>query len=255
MEEYQNRVKSCIGRIKSEIKAQGINYQTIADRLNTSLLTVKRQLNGKDMSFTKLLSLCDAAGLNFTEIWSSIEQHKVQHTTFTKIQDQAFYDNPHLLGFFYELYLNKKTPQQIQQEFKLTKASVHLYLRKLESLELIQVSQQNNIRISVEAPLGFGPDSKVVTKEIAQSLKDLRQQYLSKEKLDNFLVAKPMKLSDDLRNKMHEELAEVISRYAELSERYFIESENPSYNLVTCDYKMKEMEEFAIKIINVKGFK
>jgi len=254
MEEYQNRVKACITQIKSEVKAQGINYQTLADRLNTSLLTIKRQLNGNDLSFTKLLSLCDAAGLDFSEIWCSIEQHKVKHHFFTQIQDHAFYNNPHLLGFFYEIYLNKKTPQQIQQEFKLTQASLHLYLRKLESLQLITVSQQNNIRFSIAGPIGFGPDSKVIKKEIAQSLDDLSRLYSSEKQFDTFLLAKPMKLSDDLRIKMHEELLEVISRYSELSERYFVQSEYPTFNLVTGDYLMKEAE-FAIKIINVQGFK
>jgi len=52
---------------------------------------------------------------------------------------------------------------------------------------------------------------------------------------------------------MHEELFSVISRYAELSEKYFVQSEHPVFNLVTCDYKMASYEDPA-EIINVTNF-
>jgi transcriptional regulator with XRE-family HTH domain len=253
MNEYQNKVISCIQQVKERIKAQSFNYQTIADRLNISLLTVKRQLNGEDISLSKLLALCDAAELNFSEIWQTVDETDVTHTIISDSQDCAFYKNPHLMSFFFELFQNKKTPEEIELQWDLTPASLHLYLRKLESLDLIHVSVQQRITFKIKEPIGFGPESKFIRKEFAEALSKVSKQLSSEKDAEAFLIVKPLKLSDDLRSKMHEELFSVISRYAELSEKYFIQSEYPVFNLVTCDYRVESYAEHA-KIINVTGF-
>ncbi|MEM0912298.1 MAG: hypothetical protein AAGJ37_15085 [Pseudomonadota bacterium] len=67
------------------------------------------------------------------------------------------------------------------------------------------------------------------------------------------VITKPMQLADDLRHNMHEEIAELVSRYAELSERYYIDSSLPQFNLVICDYS-KSDENTHAAIINISGF-
>jgi len=74
----------------------------------------------------------------------------------------------------------------------------------------------------------------------------------NKDKVE-FRIVKPMKLSDELRKKMYHDLFEVISRFAELSEKYFVHSEYPVFNLVTCDYQAKS-ETMSADITNVTGF-
>jgi len=253
MNEYQNKVISCIRLVKEQIKAQSLNYQTIADRLNISLLTVKRQLNGEDISLSKLLALCDAAEVNFSEIWQTVDETAVTHTIISDEQDSAFYNNPHLLSFFIELFQQKRTPEEIKQQWELTSASLHLYLRKLESLDLIRVTAQQKISFRVREPLGFGSESKVIRKEVANDLKQMSKRYGSGKEQSEFMIAKPLKLSVEMREKMYQELWEIVSRYAELSERYFIQSEHPVFNLVACGYQAESSEKPA-DIINLTHF-
>jgi hypothetical protein len=52
---------------------------------------------------------------------------------------------------------------------------------------------------------------------------------------------------------MYKEISELESRYSELSERYYIQSSEPLFQLVVCDYKVQE-EESPPEIINVLGF-
>lgn len=254
MTEYQNNVENCIKQIKELIKSKGINYQTIADRLNISLLTVKRQLNSKDISLSKLLALCEAAGLNFIDIWQSVDETSVVHSVISDAQDLAFYKNPHLMHFFFEMFQKEKAPEAIRQQWGLTSASLHLYLRELEKLELIQVSAQQKVSFKLKRPVGFGPNSKVIRKEISDDLSKMSRLFAIGHSKQEFLVSKPMKLNSELRSKMHEEMFELISRYAELSEKYFLTSEHPYFNLVACDYLDENSEKLA-DIINVKGFK
>lgn len=253
MNEYQNKVISCIRLVKEQVKAQSLNYQTIADRLNISLLTVKRQLNGDDISLSKLLAICDAAEVNFSEIWQTVDETAVAHTIITDEQDSAFYKNPHLFSFFIELFQQKRTPEEIKQQWDLTSASLHLYLRKLETLDLIRVTAQQKISFRVSEPIGFGPESKVIKKEVANDLMQISQLYGSGEEQSGFMIAKPLKLSVELRDKMHQELCEIVSRYAELSEKYFIQSEHPVFNLAVCSYLARNAEKTS-DIINLTHF-
>lgn len=254
MNEYQNKVKSCVKQVKEKIKSQEINYQTIADRLNISLLTVKRQLNSEDISLSKLLALCEVSDLNFTEIWQSIDEASVVHTLINDIQDRAFYNNPHLMHFFFEMFQQKKTPEEIKQQWNLTPASLHLYLRELEKLELIQVSTQQKVSFKLKRPVGFGPNSKVIRKEISDDLRKMSRLFALGQEQEEFLLSKPLQLSDELRHKMYKELLELVSRYSELSEKYFLTSKHPVFNLVVCDYRQKKLNKLAA-IINIKGFK
>ena len=250
--EYQNKVKYCLTLIKEQVKKQSVNYQQLADKLNVSLLTVKRQLNGNEISMSKLLVLCDAIGINFSELWQTVENQKIEHTFFTKEQDNSFYKYPHLFQYFVEILQQKKSPRQLQQHWKLTQASTHIYLRKLEQLNLIKLSQQGTISFLVTEPLGFDSDSQFVKKDIQNALNDVAERLGSSNDKKDFLLIKPMVLSDQLRKKMYGELTEVISRYAQLSERYFTLSEYPAFQLITCDYKLNE-DMAPIEIINVNN--
>jgi transcriptional regulator with XRE-family HTH domain len=254
MIEYQNQVRQCLKAIKSQIKSRNITYQYMADRLGVSLVTVKRQLNANDLSLSKLLALCEAAGLDFLEAWQSIAEQKPLHTFITAEQDKAFFNNPHLMRFFFKLYIGKQSPEQIQKQCKLTSSSLHLYLRKLESLELISSFTSQKVTLAVAAPLGFGAGSLVLRQGLSAALKDCITAINQEHKTDQFLLLKPMRLSDELRSKMREEIEDVISQFAELSERYFSNSDHKLYNLVAFEYRESGLNE-AVSIKNVRGFK
>ena len=248
--EYQNKVKHYIALIKEQVKNKGIGYQQLADTLGISLVTVKRQLNGDDLSMSKLLAMCDAAGIDFFSIIQSIEKRKASHTYFTTEQDSAFCVYPHLFHYFVALFQQKKSPQDIQQEWQLSPASTHIYLRKLEQLSLIRLSLRGDISFTITEPLGFGPDSQFVKKELQNALVEISNHVGPKALEDVFVLAKPMILSPELREKMYNDLTEVISRYAELSDRYFIDSEHKTFQTVICDYKVKKSTALS-DIVNV----
>lgn len=250
--EYRNKVRCCLELIKEHVKKSSTGYQQLAQRLNVSVLTVKRQLNGDEISMSKLLALCDAAQVDFPHIWSQVESRKVEHNEFTTEQDHAFYYFPHLFRYFIEL-LSQQTPQQIEQTWQITPASTHLYLRKLEALNLISLSEKGTPTILISEPMGFAGESLNVIKGIQAALIDVSEKLIAPREDEPFVIAKPMQLSEELRHKMYEEIAELVSRYAELSERYYFNSELPPHNLVICDYHVQEEPPFP-DIIDVTGF-
>lgn len=203
---------------------------------------------------SKVLALCEAAGLDFIEAWQNTVEHKPSHTFFTDEQDKAFFRNPHLFRFFIELFYENQSPEQIQKQWKLTPSSLHLYLRKLESLGLITSFKSEDVTFAVQAPLGFKGGSLVLRHGVITSLKDYIAAVDQENEIDQFIALKPMRLSEELRNKLHEEIVEIISRFAALSERYFWNSEHKAFNFVAFEYQDASNIE-AISIKNVRGFK
>ena len=250
--EYRNKVRCCLVFVKEHVKKSSTGYQQLAERLGVSVLTIKRQLNGDEISMSKLLALCDAAQVDFADIWAKVENRKAEHNVFTKEQDHAFYYFPHLFRYFIEL-LSKHAPTQIEQAWNISPASTHIYLRKLEELNLISLSEKANPTMLISEPMGFEGESLNVIKGIQKALIDVSDKLIAPREDEPFVIAKPMLLSEDLRHKMYKEIAELVSRYAELSERYFFSSTLPPCNLVICDYKVQDEEPFP-DIIDISGF-
>ncbi|PAJ72473.1 hypothetical protein CJF42_20990 [Pseudoalteromonas sp. NBT06-2] len=63
-----------------------------------------------------------------------------------------------------------------------------------------------------------------------------------------YIITKPMLLNENIRLTMYNEISELVSRYAELPERYYFNSNLPPLNLVICDYKIQEEEPYPVYI-------
>jgi transcriptional regulator with XRE-family HTH domain len=248
---YPKKLKLCLSLLKQELREQKITYQQLADRLGVSLLTVKRQLNSTDIAFSKLIAICDAAGIEFSQIWHQIEAQKPAHTIFTKEQDATFCSYPHVYQYFVELFFNKKSTKQIQIENELTAASSYIYLRKLEEIDLISLSPNNKVTFLVSEPLGFAINTKFVFKEFQNALIEVSNRLIEPDKYEDFVIVKSLTLPDELRSKMYKETVELVSRYAELSESYFMHSSHPQHQLLICGYNKGDVN-LGIKIINVQ---
>jgi len=250
--EYRNKVRCCLEFVKEHVKKSSTGYQQLAERLGVSVLTIKRQLNGDEISMSKLLALCDAAQVDFADIWEKVENRKAEHNVFTTEQDYAFYHFPHLFRYFIEL-LSQNYPSKIEKSWNISPASTHIYLRKLEELGLISLSEKANPTILISKPMGFSGESLNVIKGIQQALIDVSEKLIAPREDEPFVIAKPMLLNEGIRQKMYKEIAELVSRYAELSERYYFNSNLPPFNLVICDYKVQEEEPYP-DIVDVAGF-
>lgn len=252
--EYRNKVRCCLQLVKEHVKQSAIGYLQLAKQLGISEVTIKRQLNADEISMSKLLALCDAAQIDFAEVWSKVGNREATHTVFTTEQDKAFYCFPHLLRYFAELFYHKKTPHEIEDEWGISAASTHLYLRKLEQLKLITLSTHGHPTFLVSEPLGFAGESLNAIRAIQEGLVEVSEKLIEPREDEPFVIVKPTILDAELRKKMYREIKELVSRYAEVSERYYTNSTYPPFQLVICDYKMQDTETPSPEIIEITGF-
>ncbi|NRB36834.1 MAG: helix-turn-helix domain-containing protein [Pseudomonadales bacterium] len=236
--EYQNKTRVFLETLKKEIKAKAIPYQQLADKLGVSLLTIKRQVNAEDISMSKLMALCEVADIDISDIWRQIEMERPKHTMYTQEQDLAFSKNPHLWRYFETLFFEDLSPKDIEKKYQISPASTHAYLRKLEMLGLIQLSVHGNIRMLVSSPLGFGDGHTLaVDQGLRNVFYDVAEQCFSPGTSAALTIKKDLKLSKELRGQLHLDIYELVSKYANISERYFIPSNQPQLSIITCDYK------------------
>ncbi|NRB39753.1 MAG: hypothetical protein HRU20_15020 [Pseudomonadales bacterium] len=250
---YQDKIKRCLSLIKDEVKTQGDTYQQLADKLEVSLLTVKRQLNAGEISMSKLLALCDAVGLDFIDVWNTIEQQENRNNVFTQEQDLAFYQNPALYTYFKALFHFQQTPKDIENISAISPASTEAYMNKLQDIGIIKRTDDQYFKFLVTLPIDFSDDSAMVTHNIHKNLKTIGDKIVSQEPYADLLLVKSLKLNDEIRAKMYEEIQDIANKYANLSQRYFELADLPEHQLFICDY-LPERDVESELIVDVIAF-
>ncbi|NRB39754.1 MAG: hypothetical protein HRU20_15025 [Pseudomonadales bacterium] len=233
--EYQDKTRKFLAALKKEVKAKSIPYQQLADNLGVSIQTIKRQINAEDINMSKLMALCEAADIEVSDIWRQTIQERPQITRFTEAQDVAFSKNPHLHRYFHILFAKTLSPKEIENKYKISPASTHAYLRKLEKLGLIQLSLQGKVRILVSAPLGFmAPNTRTTNQGFKKGCYDLADRYFVPNKAPEMKIVKTLKLSPQLLGQINLDIYELFSKYGGISDRYFINSHQPAICLAAC---------------------
>ncbi|NRB36835.1 MAG: hypothetical protein HRU20_00040 [Pseudomonadales bacterium] len=250
---YQDKIKRCLSFIKDEVKTQGDTYQQLADKLEISLLTVKRQLNAGEISMSKLLALCDAVGLDFIDVWNAIEQQEQTHNVFSEQQDKAFYQHPALYTYFKALYQFQQSPEEIEQFWSISPASSEAYLNKLQTIGIIERGKNTYFKFLVSGPIDFSDDSLMVSSNIQKNLKIIGDNIVTGKGGADLLLVKPLKLNEEIREKMYAEIQEIANKYSELSQRYFNLADLPTQQLFICDY-LPERDVQAELIVDVTKF-
>lgn len=222
--------RRCLSKIKAGLKAKQITYKELSEIWQTSEVTIKRMLNGKDISLSRLIKLAELCGLETGQIIEEAKSNPQEHHFFTAVQDKAFAEEPHLLSYFQEIFHRNKSPIQIAKENNLTELSTYRYLRKLEYIELIKLAPENKFKFLVKPPLGFAADSITLKKEVDRFIKATSEVVMSdKRDKQHFMMIKPMNLAQPLFEKMVGEIRTVVDRYSEVSELMGFE-ENESTN-------------------------
>ena len=81
------KIKSLLKQI---IKDRALSYLDVAKKLNLSEATVKRLLNGNDISLNSLISLCDVLDINFYDLFEQSRTQVSNPYQFTLEQEEYF---------------------------------------------------------------------------------------------------------------------------------------------------------------------
>jgi len=120
--------------IKLRLRAQGISYRQLAQRLGLSEPTVKRDLSRGKFSLARLDRICDALGVDIVDLLQAPANSPL--TELSEAQEQALVANPKLLVVTY-LVVNSWKMSEIVNTFHLDHNELSTLLSKLDRLRII----------------------------------------------------------------------------------------------------------------------
>jgi transcriptional regulator with XRE-family HTH domain len=156
--------------LKQLMKQRRLRYRDLAKILSTSEATVKRRLNGEDLSLQQLLEIAKVLNVSFYEL---IELSKSQGTTeyqFSEAQEMLLSKNI-INIFILRLMLMGKSFAEILTQVKIGESSLRKILREFEKVGLSKLMPGDCIILLVRFPFRWRPQGqleKTYLKHISQ---------------------------------------------------------------------------------------
>lgn len=148
----QKQRSGLFASLKQVLKAQGLRYKDLAEKMNTSEPTIKRLFAEQDCKLSRLMEMCEAIGVSFTELVELAANQTVYPTELSFETEQALASKPGLMSFFM-LLVSEFDIDFIVERNQLSKQDGYLYLRELEKLELIRLRQDDSYYFIVNRPI------------------------------------------------------------------------------------------------------
>jgi transcriptional regulator with XRE-family HTH domain len=134
---------SIVQGVKTRLRAQGMSYRELAQKLGVSEPTVKRDLSRGNFSLQRLDRICEVLGVEVSDLLTSRETPPV--TELTEKQEDALVKDPRLLLVTY-LIVNDWTFAEIVKTFRLSENELVNIALKLDKLRIVNYRPPNRIR-------------------------------------------------------------------------------------------------------------
>ncbi|PBC07029.1 helix-turn-helix transcriptional regulator [Mesorhizobium sp. WSM3859] len=138
--------------LKRTLKAKGLTYRTLAERMGVSEPTVKRIFHERNCKLDRLMEICAAADVELENVLGAMNRGPGPANRVSPEIERRLAARPALL-FVFIMLSEKFTPEGIMRSQGLSEASMFLYLRDLEELGLVTLGRGLSARLLVDTPI------------------------------------------------------------------------------------------------------
>lgn len=146
--------------LKVFLKRNGINYQALAKELKMTESGIKKMLNGKDISFRRLIEICKVLNITPSQLMKDAEEKTIHEVHFNEVQTAALANDKVLLQIFWLVAVENKSNDKIPEILNINKSILQNKLAQLTRLELIKESRGKHMAMH-KGPLRWPDSSKV----------------------------------------------------------------------------------------------
>ncbi|HEX8479489.1 MAG TPA: helix-turn-helix transcriptional regulator [Telluria sp.] len=146
--------------LRAELRAAGITYRILAERINMSESSVKRLFGQKDMALSRLAQICQAAGIGLDDVLRRATDARPQADTLTLPQEKSLVSKPRLL-LVAICCLGHWNIEQVLETYALTEAECIGFLAELDRLGVIELKPMNRYSLRVSNAFRWLPDGPV----------------------------------------------------------------------------------------------
>lgn len=163
--------------LKTVLKARGVTYATLAERLNLSEPTIKRIFAERDCKLSRLTEICSALDLTLDDLVTEANRVEVRPAQLGDRLEAKLADDRPVFHLFL-LLLDGMSAKAIACHYGLGEAEIFAIARRLERLGLAEVLPQNRIKLTVQGPVHFRRDGPLHQKLLQLNMEFLQRAYL-----------------------------------------------------------------------------
>ena len=155
-----SETRAILDLVKQLLKRKGIRYEAVADHLNLSEASIKKLLNGSQISIYRLERICQMMQMDLFDLLEHLKQQQRKVEMLSWEQEQRLVEDQRLflvavssvLGFTFE---------QMTATYKLTKAECRSELKQLEELGILYLSSDDRIRMLISKRFSWIPNGPI----------------------------------------------------------------------------------------------
>ena len=174
------RTAALVDNLKRELRARNITYAAVAKRLGMSEASVKRMFSQKEFTLSRLDAICDAAGIEFSDLARTLTAPDAVISQLSYEQEKELADN-HKLTLVALLTLNHYSFEEMIALFDLDAAECTRLLARLDRIKFIELMPNNRIRLLVSRAFAWIPDGPIQRLFKAQALGDYFRSSFERE--------------------------------------------------------------------------
>ncbi len=144
-----NQTSNLVRAIQGALKAKGITYRILAQKMRISEATVKRMFFMKSIDLGRLEKICDILDIDFFEL-AKLAKKSVESddNSLSLDQERALASDLRLFGLFC-LLIKGTSLAHVRKSFGFEENELNRYLLELENLKLIERHPGNKLRFPV----------------------------------------------------------------------------------------------------------
>ncbi|WED25245.1 helix-turn-helix domain-containing protein [Vibrio sp. DW001] len=186
--------------LKKRLKKVGLSYRDVAEHMGISEVSVKRLLNQQQpMSIGRISEMSLLVQEPLSSIISEAEKAIASVPSFNSQQDKVFCERPELYTIFVEIVYESASSHELIEKFGLDEPSLYLYLRRLEDIDLIEITSGLQFRLLVPKHISFDESARFPMFFKNQIIDGLKQkiQWIDADKNEAYFITAKFRLTED----------------------------------------------------------
>ncbi len=154
------QASAVIDVLKRELKARGLTYAVIAERIGMSEPSIKRMFSQRNFTLERLDEICTAAGIEFTDLARGFDREQHLIARLTEKQEREIVEDPKLYMVAF-CVLNHLGFDDILAAYALDEAELVGLLMRLHKMEIIEVLPNNRFKLRIARTFAWIPNGPI----------------------------------------------------------------------------------------------
>lgn len=160
--------KDLFNVLKQQIRAQGMTYKCLAEKLDLSEASVKRIFSQQDIQLSRLEDIARCIQFSLSDLFELVEQQKERIRNLTKTQENELISDKALL-LVTICVLNYWTFDEILAYYNLNEHQLLRHCARLDQMKIIELQPGNRFKVIIDRDfhwLNDGPIQQFFQKNI-----------------------------------------------------------------------------------------